>query len=880
MPVQYGLAVPVSVLSLVLAACGLCAGENENLVRNPSFEDAHGREDFAAHWGGQPDLADFPAIRVRKSGGAPRTGEGFCRFQETEPHPKDWISASCVTAPIPVEQGAAYKAWVWIRIPNALRQTRRGAIFSVVGFMDEPDRKHTVQGIKFQTAPGWGWTEHEVGRVNKTDVYVNEGWERLEIGLKISNPLLAKIIVRLGMTGVGEVHFDDVDLRRVPPEEIAEPVRVGMVLLPPVLHDAIFQTLPVQEIRAQFDIAGIGRDRVRISATLTDPAQPEPLFDSDDLALNERDVASFPAPPFDAGSALTLAVKAVSRETRSVLYEATKTIRQLPTAPSEALIDASGTIIVNGKPFFPIGAMPGIEICEFERAAAMGINVTGFYKPPGAAYVKAAADAGLHVMFSQRRAGNLERLKPFHDDPAFFGYDFFDVPTPLTNPPEEVLATYRAIAAADPYHIIHGDSVSYFDLYRNAVDLYTIDEYPIPGDLDVYVTLLEELRRSKEGRGALGVIVQAFTYQGYGRGTIEDYPYPTFDELRAMTWLAICKGAKAVIFYGGFQQLMPGPDVGGIFYRYAYPVCWESYGHIARELSALSYIARAPEFAGPVSLVAADGRPAGGLHWSARRDGEDFHLVAVNAKRAEANASFTIAELGSATLNVVGENRSLTLVGGTFTDSFKPLDTHIYTTGEIGSALPRPVGAIRAELQAKEDAARAARTRNLACQTNAGTELIASWGSFPERGEVLMAPWHLVNDGSQGTFWRVGHDPRKSYGKWLAQKGTSVQGMAQGERWVGVKFAKRAPVRKVVLVSAGIEPRVELVLGGEAVPLAQVSRKPVTVHPIIEAEMTVFSHDGSQAGAVRVRLPEKKLSEETIFEIEAYRDGLTSHKTF
>ena len=870
MPLTRTLGVSLSVVPLMLVACALCAGEGENLIGNPSFEDAHGHETLAAHWGGQPDLANFPSIRVRKSGGRARSGEWFCRFKMDQEHPKDWISAACVTAPIPVEQGAAYKARAWIRVPNAFGQTRRGAIFSVVGFIDQPDRKHRNEGVAFQTAPGWGWMDREIKRVNKTDIYVNEGWERVEIGFKVDGPLLANVVLRLGMTGVGEVHFDDIELRRVPLDEIAEPVRVGMVLLPPVQHDAIFQTLPVREIRAQFDIAGIDPEHVKISAKLTGPARGATLYDSPDLSLDHTGVARFPAPPFQAGGNLTLTVKAVSREDGSVLYEATKNIRQLPTARSETLVDESGTIIVNGKPFFPIGAMPGIETSEFDRAAAMGINVTGFYKPHSATYVQAAAQAGLHVMFSQRRSTNLERLKSFNTHPAFLGYDFFDVPMPFANPPEKVLATYEAITAADPYHILHGDSVSHFDLYRDAVDLYTIDEYPIPGDLDIYIALLDELRRSKQGRGALGVIVQAFTYQGYGRGTIEDYPYPTFDELRAMTWLAITKGARAVIFYGGFQQLMPDPSVGGIFYRYSYPICWQSYGHVARELSALSHIALAARFEGRVSVVAADGRPADGLHWSARRNGEDFHLVVVNAKRAKANASLTIAELGSATLNVLGEDRSVTLIGGTFTDVFEPLETHIYTTGQVKSALPWSVRAIRRDLQAQEDAARALRVGNQACQTNAGTELIASWGSFPERGEVLMAPWHLMNDGSRGTFWRIGHDPRKSYEKWLTQKEISAEGMTRGERWVAVKFARRAPVRKVVLVSANIEPRVELILDGNAIPLTQASREAVIVHPSIQAETTVFLHDGSQADAVRVHLPDAKHPKETIFEIEVY----------
>ena len=56
-----------------------------------------------------------------------------------------------------------------------------------------------------------------------------------------------------------------------------------------------------------------------------------------------------------------------------------------------------------------------------------------------------------------------------------------------------------------------------------------------------------------------------------------------------------------------------------------------------------------------------------------------LHLFAVGLRNTSTEATFTVSGgTGDGRVEVVGEDRELTLVDGTFVDSFEPYEVHVY----------------------------------------------------------------------------------------------------------------------------------------------------------------------------------------------------------
>ncbi len=70
---------------------------------------------------------------------------------------------------------------------------------------------------------------------------------------------------------------------------------------------------------------------------------------------------------------------------------------------------------------------------------------------------------------------------------------------------------------------------------------------------------------------------------------------------------------------------------------------------------------------------------------SARTWGGALYVIAVNSGYSAAQATFKLPALDGRTLSVMGESRRIASTGDSFTDSFAPLQVHIYIAAPAGS---------------------------------------------------------------------------------------------------------------------------------------------------------------------------------------------------
>ena len=137
-----------------------------------------------------------------------------------------------------------------------------------------------------------------------------------------------------------------------------------------------------------------------------------------------------------------------------------------------------------------------------------------------------------------------------------------------------------------------------------------------------------------------------------------DCPDPTLDPtpqtVRAETWLAVAGGAHAI----GYFPKDFSPEIGA---------------EIAREKRELQTLT--PALVEPAIDASADN---GKVRVGAREHNGAIYVIAVNASRDPVSSTINVPALGNRSLVSLDGTRSGTAANGAFTDTFAPLDVHIY----------------------------------------------------------------------------------------------------------------------------------------------------------------------------------------------------------
>ena len=129
---------------------------------------------------------------------------------------------------------------------------------------------------------------------------------------------------------------------------------------------------------------------------------------------------------------------------------------------------------------------------------------------------------------------------------------------------------------------------------------------------------------------------------------------PTPDTVRAETWLAIAGGAHAIGYFPNDWS----PEVGA---------------EIAREKREIETLV--PALMEPPVQAQAQGQQ---VRVGARELNGALYVIAVNASRNPATDTITVPALGDRPLVSLDGTRTVTPAAGSFTDSFAPLEAHIY----------------------------------------------------------------------------------------------------------------------------------------------------------------------------------------------------------
>ena len=358
-------------------------------------------------------------------------------------------------------------------------------------------------------------------------------------------------------------------------------------------------------------------------------------------------------------------------------------------------IDEHRRLLVDGKPFFPLGMyFSSIKAQDLKTYAQSKFNCLMPYGAPNREQMDLAGQYRLKIIYSVkgwyfgipgcpktiRSEADEEpqvraRIREYRDHPALLAWYLNDELSLAYVPRLE--AHQRWVAEEDPNHPTWTVLYQVHDVaaYVRSFDVIGTDPYPIghaPASMagDWTAETFRHVGRSRP----VWQVPQAHNWANYPSVVnSKKHPghTPTLDEKRSMAWQCICEGATGLVFYSWFD-VQRNPDV-------PFAQQWDELKQLAAEIDRMAPVLLSIE---PTPTVTAGGVAAGQesprwLRWTVRCQGGKMWIVAANDGDGEGAISFTLP-WQPRSIAVAGENRTIRPEGKTFHDALRPLAVHIY----------------------------------------------------------------------------------------------------------------------------------------------------------------------------------------------------------
>ena len=356
-----------------------------------------------------------------------------------------------------------------------------------------------------------------------------------------------------------------------------------------------------------------------------------------------------------------------------------------------------GTVLVGGRPFFPIGiyavwkkAFNGDSFDRaFEDLKTNGFNVAHTYNNARGeefrAFMDAAARHGIRLFLASGQGANCADARAVLEDvarerrhPALLAWYLAD-DTVAYMSPQQLTALSDAVRAIDPDHItvqadtVGADAQSNYGDFVGATDGFLPELYPIRGDDDVpqIITDMQRLRADLRAAGnpvkTVWPIIQYFEGWGWPR-------FPTPDELRAMSFLALIHGANGITWYtyGGHG------DNHGATHTDA---TWRTMCHVAKEMSALQDVLLSETCEAPrVTVVAGPEKDRQGhaaISVLAKRFRGKLYLLCANSAKNQVDAAIALPGVKKVA-DEQDSARACTFKDNVLADTFPPYGVRVY----------------------------------------------------------------------------------------------------------------------------------------------------------------------------------------------------------
>jgi hypothetical protein len=353
--------------------------------------------------------------------------------------------------------------------------------------------------------------------------------------------------------------------------------------------------------------------------------------------------------------------------------------------------------VCESENFFPIG-MASVGIDGLETVKKAGFNSAYTYVTDAAqlkGYVEKAEKVRLRLLiFPADRADkgsiNNEKVKRFIEankkSKALLAWYIADEPELSGGTPLRVENINSFIKGLDHGHptavVIH--RTDRYNEYKNASDVLMVDRYPVPGKpLSRVAEAVNWAVIQKGSSGPVWAVLQAFGYQNQklkGWGARE----PTYDEMKAMTFLSIIHGAKGIFYYtftGSEYRILQSPEH------------WNDLKRIVAELNRIYPLLLLPNDDLKIRTEITEGpqKDEWGVlpvHLAIRRLTKDsgrlkagLYIIAANSLDRPVKATFQLSGVVASSqdaVDILDHNRKIDVKRGVISVSLRPYGVQIY----------------------------------------------------------------------------------------------------------------------------------------------------------------------------------------------------------
>lgn len=637
------------------SALGQTGAAQQNLAANPSFEDSGLESARPQGWHGDPKIYSVDASIAR-------TGQRSLKFVNADPG-----RYVLCTQRVPLQALWKCRASAWVKTEG------------VVG-----DESGATICLEWQDKNG-KW----LGGVYPAGIKGTHDWQRIEAVTRLPPGAATchlACYVRQGMTGTA--WFDDVEIVR-----LTDPPMQSMVLSP-VYRGQLAADGPEEiRVRARLNLNDfdLSLAQARLHAQLRGLGSKDALWEStaqpNPQLPNVFDVV-IPARSFKPGQyEVTLRLAGPAGKELQVAQHSL--VRLPDDRRPKCWIDGNRRLLVDGKPFFPIGMYwSSINEQDLQVYADSKFNCLMPYGSPTKPQMDLAQKYGLKVIYSvkdwyaglgscpkfiQTEADEdrhvRSRVREFREHPALLAWYLNDELPQQYLPRLE--AHQRWVAEEDFDHPTWVVLYQFREVaaYRNTFDVIGTDPYPIgrsPASMAAEWTA--ETFRQVERARPMWQVPQLHNWANYAKSEPEKRRgrTPSVDEVRSMAWQCVCEGATGLVFYSWYD-VKRNPDV-------PFDVQWVGLKQIAAEMDRMSPILLSVD---PTPVVKIVGQQPRCLHWLTRSHAGRLYIVAVNNGNGSGRVVFRLPQ-PPRSIQVLGESRAVQPNGTDFEDDSEQLAVHVY----------------------------------------------------------------------------------------------------------------------------------------------------------------------------------------------------------
>jgi len=594
-----------------IAAALICRGGEENLVRNPGFEEMEPSGSTAA-WNERKPVYRF-------ADGAGREKSRGLVFENSDPTFYSFPSQA-----IDLQRGCCYAYEVWVRT-EGLSGDDSGATVC----MEWYDGNRYLGGAYAEGVRG-----------------TSKGWQRVHGFTRVIPTHATRVsiapYVRRGMTG--KAWFDDLKVtRHVPP-------LVRAVSISSYRHVAADGPVSIHAVLA-LDESGVEPSEVT-GLFSVETSDGQTVMRSQPSTLDARhaactlDARTLPVGVYTVRFTLNTRDRVPSGSAQTYFLR----VETLPAR--RVFIDGHRRLIVDGQPFFPLGMYwSGIKEKDLDLYAKGPFNCLMPYGSPTTNQMDACQARGLKVIYSIKDYYSGTRWAPAHmkteadekaeiqrrvalhgKHPALIAWYINDeLPLEMV---DRLAARQRMMEELDPDHptwvvLYQHDQV---DAYLPTFDVIGTDPYPVP-DKPVG-TALQWTRNTRDltfDTRAVWQVPQVFDWGAYRKDAArEKARAPTLAEMRAMTWQCVAAGANGLVFYSFF-------DLFKMNDRDPFERRWSDVCALGEEIKRYLPVLLSVE---PLPQLSCKGPSA--VETRAWRVGASLYLLAVNGDTATVDAEIAI----------------------------------------------------------------------------------------------------------------------------------------------------------------------------------------------------------------------------------------------